>query len=94
MIGLQLNSDYDLLIENGTLTLGETTPQNQAVILDAHKGEIKEYPLLGVGLSDIVNDHDFNAWKREITEQLELDGQRIEKLELSESVLTLTAVYK
>lgn len=94
MTGIQLNSDYDLLIKNGTMTLGETTPQNQALIMTAHKGEFKEYPLLGVGLEDMVNDHDFKAWKRKITDQLEQDGQRIEKLELTESGLTLEASYK
>lgn len=32
MIGIQLNMAYDLLIKDGALTLGETTPQNQALI--------------------------------------------------------------
>lgn len=94
MTGIQLNADYDLFVKNGKMVLGETTPQNQALILLAHKGEFKEHPLMGVGLPDIVNDHDFNAWKREITEQLEADGQRIDKLELNADGLTLEAVYK
>jgi len=94
MRGIQLHTDYDLLIVNGAMQLGETTPQNQALILGAQKGEFKELPLLGVGLADIVNDHDFAAWKREITEQLERDGQRIDKLEINSQGLTLEAKYK
>ncbi|MGM9817722.1 MAG: hypothetical protein ACI30B_01910 [Paludibacteraceae bacterium] len=94
MTGLQLNADYDLLVKNGRMVLGETTPQNQALILGTHKGEWKESPLLGVGLSDVVNDHDWNGWKRTITEQFEMDGQRIDRLEISEKGLTLEAKYK
>lgn len=94
MKGIQLHTDYDLLIVNGALQLGETTPQNQALILGANKGEFKELPMLGVGLADIVNDNDFDSWKREITEQLERDGQRIEKLNINSQGLTLEAHYK
>lgn len=94
MTGIQLNANYDLFVRNGKLTLGEITPQNQALLLAAHKGEYKESPLLGVGLSDVTNDHDWNGWKRIIAEQLETDGQRIDRLEISEKGLILEAQYK
>lgn len=108
MTGIELRgtvgqNGYDLAIKvkydaSGRIVsgfaIGETTPQNQAVLLAAHKGEFKEYPLLGIGLSDIVNDHNYNEWKRKITEQLESDGQRIERLEINEHGLTLDACYK
>ena len=85
---------YDLLIQNGKMTIGETTPQNQAFLLVSHNGDFKENPLIGVGLPDIVNDNDFEAWKRSITEQFELDGQRIDKMELTSKGLILEASYK
>lgn len=82
------------MITKAGMRLAHTTPQNQAFILTAHKGDFKEYPLLGVGLTDIVNDNDFNEWKREITAQLETDGQRITQLELTAKGLHLEAQYK
>lgn len=94
MIAISLNSDYDLEVSGGTLALMETTAQNQALILSMHQGELKEYPLVGVGLSDIVNDHDLDEWKRKITEQLEEDGQRIDTLEITSDGLTIEAEYK
>lgn len=97
MIGIQCTTaanGYDLLIKDGHAVIGETTAQNQAFILMAHKGDFKEYPLLGVGLQDITNDHDFPAWKRLITEQLEADGQQIDKLEITNEGMTLEAKYK
>lgn len=78
----------------GGITLGETTPQNQAVLLASHKGEFKEFPLLGVGLGDIVNDHDYGSWKRVIMEQFEADGQRVDELTIDAAGLTIEASYK
>jgi hypothetical protein len=101
-IGIQLNEDYDLKVQvrrdaRGVivygLQVGDVTYQNQALILSAQKGEIKASPLTGIGINDICNDNDFSLWKREITEQLERDGQRINKLEISEKGLTLKANY-
>ncbi len=85
---------YEPIVRNGSLTIGDTTAQNQALILQSDKGEWKEFPLLGVGLAGIVHDHDLHAWKRSITEQLEADGMRIERLRLSTTALDLKAEYK
>ncbi|MGM9783138.1 MAG: hypothetical protein ACI3ZV_06585 [Paludibacteraceae bacterium] len=108
MTGIALTIDdkgtgYDLKINirrdsAGKITQGmvleETTPQNQTLILVANPGEFKEHPAWGVGLGNIVNDHDFASWRRKIREQIEADGQRITKLELTEKGLTLDAKYK
>lgn len=80
------------LITQGLFT-GETTPQNQAFLLVAHKGEFKENPTIGVGLSDILNDHDFAYWRRLIAIEFERDGQTIDKLVLNEKGLTIEAHY-
>jgi hypothetical protein len=100
--GIQLESDYDLAVKVrrdaggrivSGLVVGEVTYQNQALLLMAHKGELKEKPLVGAGIGDVVNDHDFSLWKREIIEQIEGDGQRIERLKLDENGLELEARY-
>jgi hypothetical protein len=93
---------YELLIQvkrpGGIITqgiaIGDVTYQNQAMLLMAQKGELKEYPTVGVGLSDIVNDENLTGWKAEIIAQFEDDGQRIDKLILNEKGLTLGAKYK
>ena len=107
MTGLQatLSPDrhgYDLLLDvrrdtQGKITqgicLGETTPQNQAFLLVAHKGEFKEHPTIGVGMADMLNDHDFAYWRRLITYEFERDGQTIDRLELNNKGLTIEAHY-
>jgi hypothetical protein len=100
--GIQLNSDYDLVIQvrrdaqgkiAGGLSIGDVTYQNQALLLRAHKGEFKEHPTAGVGIDGMVNDNDLALWKREIASQIEGDGQRITRLSLDEKGLVLEAHY-
>ena len=101
-IGIQLNGNFDLDIQvrrdaNGRitsgLTVGDVTYQNQAMILKAQKGEFKENPTVGVGIENMVNDHDFRLWRREVTEQLEADGQQIDRLVINENEFILDARY-
>ena len=87
--GILLNDDYDLQVSvvkdaNGKivngLVLGNTLYQNQAVILQAQPGEIKELPVLGVAISDVVLDNDFLSWRRRIRRHMELDGQTVNEV--------------
>ena len=102
-IGIQLKDGFDLDIQvrrdaSGRiisgLVVGDITYQNQAMILKAQKGEFKGAPTVGVGIENMVNDHDFRLWRREITEQLEADGQRIDQLTINEREFILKAKYK
>jgi hypothetical protein len=101
-VGILLDNNYDLIIQvrrdaqgkiSGGLSVGDVTYQNQALLLLAHKGEFKENPTAGVGITDMVNDNDFALWKREIANQIEGDGQRITRLSLDEKGLVLEASY-
>jgi hypothetical protein len=100
--GIQLNENYDLTVSVrrdavgkiiSGLVIGNVMYQTQALLLLAHKGEFKEHPAAGVGINDIVNDNDFDLWKREITAQMEADGQRVTRLSLDANGLTLEAAY-
>jgi hypothetical protein len=102
-IGILLDQNFDLQVKvrrdrNGLIThglvVGDTLYQNQAIILKAQKGEIKEYPTTGVGIENMLNDTDLKLWRREITDQLESDGMQIDKLTLTDSELLLEAHYR
>lgn len=75
---IMISEDTDSfgLIELG-LVIGEVTYQNQAIILQAHPGEFKENPTLGIGIADILHNEDIIGWKREIMLQLESDGMKV-----------------
>ena len=91
-LALDLRYDNQSRICQGVF-VAETTPQNQAFLLIAHKGEFKENPNVGVGLEDITNDHQFDHWKRLITIEFERNGQHIDRLEINEKGLTIEARY-
>lgn len=75
--------------------IGNTLYQNQYVILKAHKGELKEFPVLGAGLSDITNDNDVAGWSNEIKRQLEKDGMKVSKVKFDQSMnLEIDASYE
>lgn len=79
-------------IVNG-LMIGNSLYQNQALILNCHKGEIKEHPAMGVGISDMIADDDITGWKREITLQMEADLMQVNKIEVSSRKLIIDADY-
>lgn len=101
MKGIQM-TDYDLDIKverdrfgriMSGLVVGDILHQNQAVILSIRKGELKENPSVGVGLADMLLEHDLNAVQREIREQLEMDGQKVETVQVTQKSITINAKY-
>lgn len=82
MTALILDSNKELVIQHGTLALGDTRDQNASLIVLAEKGEFKEHPQLGVGISQFLKS--VNREKellRAIRVQLALDGIRPKEIE-------------
>lgn len=75
------------------LRLGDILRQNQALILTLHKGELKERPMVGVGLSDMLLDNDPMYWRSSIRDQLELDGQTVGSVEITTNGVKIDAEY-
>lgn len=75
------------------VSIGSVTAQNQALILVCHQGEIKEQPAVGVGISDMCLDHNPLAWRTKIREQLEFDGQKVNKVDITTSGIRIDADY-
>ena len=75
------------------LRLGDILRQNQALILTLHKGELKERPMVGVGLSDMLLDNDPMYWRSSIRDQLELDGQTVGSVEITINGVKIDAEY-
>ena len=101
MKGIQL-TDYDIAIKVerdkfgrivSGLQVGDILHQNQAIILTARKGELKENPSIGVGMADMVLEHDLNSIRNEIRQQLELDGQKVNVIKLTSDTVTIDANY-
>lgn len=101
MKGIQLiDYDLDIKVERDRfgkiisgLVIGDILHQNQAILLGIRKGELKENPSVGVGLSDMLLSHDLTDIRNEIRQQLEMDGQTVEKIIITPSKLGIEAHY-
>ena len=81
------------VVEKGTLALGDILRQNQALLLLLHRGELKERPAVGVGISDMLLDNDPIYWRTSIQEQLEMDGQKVGSVKISRTGIEIEATY-
>ncbi len=81
------------LIETG-LIIGDVTKQNQRIIIMAEKGEIKEAPLLGVGIASFLDDDNPSELLREIRTNLRKDGQKVKSCGFKQGVLVIEGGYE
>ena len=84
---------YDLAVANGGLQIDNIAQQNQAFLLIGNQGEFEDNSV-GVGIENMLNDHETAVWERLIMEQLEKDGQRVEYLAVGQNgSIAITAHY-
>lgn len=91
---LDIRPEYDAAgrILSG-LVIGDILHQNQALILVFHKGDLKDDVSVGVGIDRMVLDNDPLTWSREIREQLEMDGQKVESVIVTDKTIKIDASY-
>lgn len=89
-----IGNDIDLLMSGGDFGVGDSTLQNQYLILAAQKGEFKEHPMFGAGMSDCVNDDDATYWRHRINEELKRDGMTVSEIRITNENIQINAEYK
>lgn len=75
------------------LVLGDILHQNQALIMVFQKGDLKDDVSIGVGIDRMLLDNDRLTWEREIREQLEMDGQKVESVFVDSQSVRIKASY-
>ncbi|WP_281683420.1 oxidase [Zunongwangia profunda] len=80
MKDILLDQDGDLIIENGDFKIGYSDNQHQEHILKAEKGEYKEFPEVGVGISQMLSDDRYDEMMIEMKKQLQYDGMKIKTI--------------
>lgn len=81
---VEIKKDAEGKIMQG-LFVGNTLQQNQALILITQQGENKFNPDLGVGIADMLLDHDYLAYRHRIREHYAKDGLKVTYLDLYEN---------
>jgi len=95
MTDIILNKTGDLDIQNGDIILGYSDNQHQEHILLANKGDYKEFPELGVGINNMLNEDDYMPFLIESKKNLEYDGMKINNIKFEENGnLNIDGYYK
>jgi hypothetical protein len=69
------NSEFDLLIVDGDLSIGLSDEDHIIDIINSNQGDWKEYILCGVGIDNYLNSSGIDIFlEKEIGIQLERDG--------------------
>lgn len=89
-----LDGDLDLRIENGDFVAGESTLQHQKLLLLIGKNELKENPIVGVGIENYLDDESPADMHREIRLQFTKDGMKVKSIKTVTGNLTIDAQYE
>jgi len=94
MKGILLTDMGSLKVENGSLAVGETTAQNQRLLIFANKGEFKSKPMRGVGASVYLENKNTEGLARAIRTEFIADGMTVNTIKIGQNnELEIDAYY-
>ncbi len=85
MRDILLDSENDLLLNQGDFVLGDATAQSIGLLLLFQKGELRASPLMGVGLINwLLSEGSLVGLKHEVAKQFAADGGVLRTLRIQE----------
>jgi hypothetical protein len=94
MKDILLNEDLDLDFHAGDLSTGFSDLQHQELLLVNNRGNIKEFPAVGIDAFGYLQDNDTSALLREIRKQFSADGMKIKTIDIADTgKLNIDATY-
>jgi hypothetical protein len=94
MKDLLLNEDLDLDFHAGDLTTGYSDLQHQQLLLVNNRGNVKEFPVVGIDAFSYLQDNDTSALLREIRKQFSADGMQVKTIDIKDTgQLNIDATY-
>ncbi len=94
MKDILLGSNRDLLVVNGDFVIGDSDEQQQNMLLITKKGELKQNPDVGVGLSSFLKDDDTGSLITEVNRQFTKDGMIVRAVKYVKEILSIDASYR
>lgn len=88
-----LDENLDFKIENGDFCIGETTRQNQTLLLLCQKGEFKQHPDRCVGVETYLERSELAGLNREILSQFTSDGMTVSEIKTDLPEIKIEAEY-
>ncbi|MDV6170226.1 oxidase [Flavobacterium sp. DG1-102-2] len=84
MTDILSNENGSLAFKDGDFATGFSENQHQHDILLANKGEYKEFPEIGVGLIQMLQDDEYTDVLIEAKKNLQYDGMEIDNITIDE----------
>lgn len=76
-----LDEAGDLAIVNGDFVIGDSIDQEVAALLQLNKGDLKEFPVLGTNLIELINSNTSELELKQIIKtELKRDGKSYQEL--------------
>lgn len=92
---LLLDDGLDLMFADGDLVIGEATRQHQVLLLLTSPGELREFPMRGVGLQHwLLDDTAKGDVTRRIKQEFEADGMTVQRIRYNGDNVTTEASYE
>lgn len=79
----------DLMIRSGTLVVGDTTAQTAEAVLQAMRGEFKEFPLLGAETLKMLGGTYNPTWTADTKAMLQTCGLSVSRVEVKDGLITI-----
>jgi len=94
MQDLLIDENWDLILLNGDLTVGESTIQHQRLLLATSKADWRENVLTGVGTVAYLKDEQYGELLSETKKEFEKDGMLVTKVNLVDDNIIVNATYQ
>lgn len=95
MTDILLDEDFDLAISaSGDFVAGDSTMQNQQLLLYISKGELREFPTRGVGIRRWLLDEGAGDLNGAIKREYEADGMKVSSIRIERGELKVVARYE
>ena len=78
-----------LMIRSGTLVVGDTTAQTAEAVLQAMRGEFKEFPLLGAETLKMLGGTYNPTWTADTKAMLQVCGLSVSRVEVKDGLITI-----
>lgn len=90
MIGMLIDAESgDLLIERGSVVIGDTDSQVAECVLLAARGELKEHPLVGAEITKLANGNINPLWSNNVKQMLQTCGVPVSRVSINDNRITI-----
>lgn len=89
-----LLQDYDIIIADGDIAIGQSDYQHVETLLATHHGHWRQWPILGIGIDKYLNGPIDKTIERTIKVALEYDGAKRFQVKVTKKGIEISAGYE